>query len=138
VVGRAKLRLGAAAMMHMAPLYRRASGVDGGRGWEEREAQPAELNGHKLLLVGYGSGDAAETVVAKVMPTGASRSQDRLAKAQGNAVASARRLRPACIARSGRRKRRSRSAPLHHRARRQIPRAKFYDLGLVIFLRYRA
>jgi hydroxymethylglutaryl-CoA synthase len=61
-----KLRLGAAAMMHMGNLYTAALPAWIAAGLEEAQAQPAELAGHKLLLVGYGSGDAAETVVAKV------------------------------------------------------------------------
>ncbi|MDR3414844.1 MAG: hypothetical protein P4L83_01545 [Nevskia sp.] len=63
-----KLRLGAAAMMHMGNLYTAALPAWIAAGLEEALTQPAELAAHKLLLVGYGSGDAAETVVAKVAP----------------------------------------------------------------------
>ncbi|WP_029918738.1 hypothetical protein [Nevskia soli] len=82
-----KLRLGAAAMMHMGNLYTAALPAWMAAGLEEAQSQPTELNGHKLLLVGYGSGDAAETVVAKVMPNWrAAAAKIGLAKAQGNAV----------------------------------------------------
>jgi len=82
-----KLRLGAAAMMHMGNLYTAALPAWLAAGLEEAQAQPAELSGHKLLLVGYGSGDAAETVVAKVTPNWRqAAAKIGLAKALGNAV----------------------------------------------------
>jgi hydroxymethylglutaryl-CoA synthase len=64
----AKLSLGAETMMHMGNLYSAALPAWIAAGLEQAQAQPAELAAHKLLLVGYGSGDAAETVVAKVAP----------------------------------------------------------------------
>ena len=82
-----KLRLGAAAMMHMGNLYTAALPAWLAAGLEEAQAQPAELSGHKLLLVGYGSGDAAETVVAKVTPNWRqAAAKIGLAKALDNAV----------------------------------------------------
>ncbi len=101
-------------MMHMGNLYTAALPAWLAAGILEAQEQQAELSGHKLLLVGYGSGDAAETVVAKVTPNWRqAAAKIGLAKALGNAVnARPGRLRPyACMPRNGRRKRRSRSAP---------------------------
>lgn len=63
-----KLKLGAAPMMHMGNLYTAALPAWIAAGLEEAHGHSTELAGHSMLLVGYGSGDAAETVIAKVAP----------------------------------------------------------------------
>lgn len=83
-----KLKLGAAQMMHMGNLYTAALPAWIAAGLEEAHGQGAELAGHPLLLVGYGSGDAAETVIAKVAPNWREAAgKIGLKQALGNAVA---------------------------------------------------
>jgi hydroxymethylglutaryl-CoA synthase len=65
----AKLRLGSAAMMHMGNLYNAALPAWLGAGFEEAHDKAADIGGSTMLLVGYGSGDAAEAIVATVAPT---------------------------------------------------------------------
>lgn len=82
-----KLRLGAATAMHMGNLYTAALPAWIAAGMEEAHGQSTELAGHQLLLVGYGSGDAAETVLAKVAPKWREAAgRIGLAKVLGNAV----------------------------------------------------
>ena len=61
-----KLKLGAAPMMHLGNLYSAALPAWIAAGLEEAHDNNIDLAARKILLVGYGSGDAAETVVAKV------------------------------------------------------------------------
>ncbi|MBL6752620.1 MAG: hydroxymethylglutaryl-CoA synthase [Nevskia sp.] len=63
-----KLRLGAASMMHVGNLYTAALPAWLAAGFEEALHDTGELAGRPLLLVGYGSGDAAETLVAEAAP----------------------------------------------------------------------
>jgi hydroxymethylglutaryl-CoA synthase len=63
-----KLSLGSAAMMHMGNLYTAALPAWIAAGFEQALREPADLAGRPVLLVGYGSGDAAETVPAEVAP----------------------------------------------------------------------
>jgi len=63
-----KLRLGATPMMHLGNLYSAALPAWLAAGLEEAAAQDLPLAGRELLLVGYGSGDAAEAIPARVVP----------------------------------------------------------------------
>jgi hydroxymethylglutaryl-CoA synthase len=64
----AKLRLGAQPMMHLGNLYSAALPAWLAAGLEEALAHNLPLEERKLLLVGYGSGDAAEALPARVVP----------------------------------------------------------------------
>jgi hydroxymethylglutaryl-CoA synthase len=63
-----KLRFGTAAMMELGNLYTAALPAWLAAGLDEAAAQGAELEGRDLLVLGYGSGDAAEAIPARVAP----------------------------------------------------------------------
>jgi hydroxymethylglutaryl-CoA synthase len=63
-----KLRLGTTAMMELGNLYTAALPAWLAAGLDDAAAQGAELDGRDLLVLGYGSGDAAEAIPARVAP----------------------------------------------------------------------
>jgi len=63
-----KLQFGTAAMMELGNLYTAALPAWLAAGLDEAAAQGAELGGRDLLVLGYGSGDAAEAIPARVAP----------------------------------------------------------------------
>ncbi|HEX5960764.1 MAG TPA: hypothetical protein VFY97_05910 [Rhodanobacteraceae bacterium] len=63
-----KLRLGADAMMELGNLYTAALPAWLAAGLEDAALADAGLEGRELLLLGYGSGDAAEAIPARVAP----------------------------------------------------------------------
>ncbi|TAN05473.1 MAG: hydroxymethylglutaryl-CoA synthase [Rhodanobacteraceae bacterium] len=63
-----KLRLGAATAMEMGNLYTAALPAWLAAGLDDAAAQGTDLDGRGLLLLGYGSGDAAEAIPARVVP----------------------------------------------------------------------
>ena len=60
------LQFGTAAMMELGNLYTAALPAWLAAGLEDAASQGAELDGRDLLVVGYGSGDAAEAIPARV------------------------------------------------------------------------
>lgn len=62
-----KMRLGSAAMMDLGNLYTAALPAWLAAGLEDACQSDAELDGCNLLVMGYGSGDAAEAIPARVM-----------------------------------------------------------------------
>lgn len=63
-----KLQLGTAAMMELGNLYTAALPAWLAAGLDDAVAQGVELDGRDLLVLGYGSGDAAEAIPARVAP----------------------------------------------------------------------
>ncbi|MBS0380839.1 MAG: hydroxymethylglutaryl-CoA synthase [Proteobacteria bacterium] len=63
-----KLRLGAAATMELGNLYTAALPAWLAAGLEDAAAHDITLDGRELLVLGYGSGDAAEALPARVVP----------------------------------------------------------------------
>ena len=63
-----KLEFGTAAMMELGNLYTAALPAWLAAGLSEAAVQGAELDGRNLLVLGYGSGDAAEAIPARVGP----------------------------------------------------------------------
>jgi hydroxymethylglutaryl-CoA synthase len=63
-----KLRFGTAAMMELGNLYTAALPAWLAAGLDDAAAQGADLDGRDLLVLGYGSGDAAEAIPARVAP----------------------------------------------------------------------
>jgi hydroxymethylglutaryl-CoA synthase len=63
-----KLRFGSAATMELGNLYTAALPAWLAAGLEDAAAGDAALDGRTLLLLGYGSGDAAEAIPARVVP----------------------------------------------------------------------
>ncbi len=63
-----KLRLGSEAMMELGNLYTAALPAWLGAGLEEAAVREYALDDRDLLLMGYGSGDAAEAIPATVAP----------------------------------------------------------------------
>jgi hydroxymethylglutaryl-CoA synthase len=63
-----KLQFGTAAMMELGNLYTAALPAWLAAGLDDAAAQGAELEGRDLLVLGYGSGDAAEAIPARVAP----------------------------------------------------------------------
>lgn len=61
-----KLQFGTAAMMELGNLYTAALPAWLAAGLDDAAAQDAELDGRDLLVLGYGSGDAAEAIPARV------------------------------------------------------------------------
>ena len=61
-----KLQFGTAAMMELGNLYTAALPAWLAAGLDDAAAQGAELEGRELLVLGYGSGDAAEAIPARV------------------------------------------------------------------------
>ncbi|MEK6805186.1 MAG: hydroxymethylglutaryl-CoA synthase [Pseudomonadota bacterium] len=63
-----KLQLGADLMMNLGNLYTAALPAWLAAGFEDALDKSVELTGRQILLVGYGSGDAADAIPARVMP----------------------------------------------------------------------
>jgi hydroxymethylglutaryl-CoA synthase len=63
-----KLRFGTAAMMELGNLYTAALPAWLAAGLDDAAAQGADFEGRDLLVLGYGSGDAAEAIPARVAP----------------------------------------------------------------------
>lgn len=63
-----KLRLGAAVMMEFGNLYTAALPAWLAAGLDDAAASGVDLDGKDLLILGYGSGDAAEAIPARVVP----------------------------------------------------------------------
>ncbi|HEX7341946.1 MAG TPA: hydroxymethylglutaryl-CoA synthase [Rhodanobacteraceae bacterium] len=63
-----KLQLGSDAVMELGNLYTAALPAWLAAGLEAAAHEDVELDGHDLLLLGYGSGDAAEAIPARVVP----------------------------------------------------------------------
>ncbi|MGN6788421.1 MAG: hypothetical protein ACTHJP_02680 [Rhodanobacteraceae bacterium] len=63
-----KLRLGSEATMELGNLYTAALPAWLAAGLDDAAARDVELDGRELLLLGYGSGDAAEAIPARVAP----------------------------------------------------------------------
>lgn len=63
-----KLRLGAAVTQEIGNLYTAALPAWLAAGLEDAALHGGELDGRELLLLGYGSGDAAEAIPARVVP----------------------------------------------------------------------
>lgn len=63
-----KLRLGAAVTMDLGNLYTAALPAWLAAGLEEAATHDVALEDRELLVLGYGSGDAAEAIPARVMP----------------------------------------------------------------------
>lgn len=63
-----KLRLGSAMTMELGNLYTAALPAWLAAGLEDAAANGVALDGRELLVLGYGSGDAAEAIPAWVMP----------------------------------------------------------------------
>ncbi len=63
-----KLQIGSDAMMELGNLYTAALPAWLAAGLDEAAAQHGELEGRDLLVLGYGSGDAAEAMPARVAP----------------------------------------------------------------------
>lgn len=61
-----KMQLGSAAMMEAGNLYSAAFPAWIAAGFEEAADSGRELAGHEMLVMGYGSGDAAEAIPARV------------------------------------------------------------------------
>jgi len=62
-----KMRLGAKVMMEMGNLYSAALPAWIAAGLEEAAEKGVNLSGKPILLIGYGSGDAAEAIPARVV-----------------------------------------------------------------------
>ena len=63
-----KLRLGSAATMELGNLYTAALPAWLAAGLEDAAVNDVALDGRELLMLGYGSGDAAEAIPARVVP----------------------------------------------------------------------
>ncbi len=63
-----KLRLGSAAAMELGNLYTAALPAWLAAGLDDAAGNDVALDNHELLLLGYGSGDAAEAIPARVVP----------------------------------------------------------------------
>lgn len=63
-----KLRLGSAVTQELGNLYTAALPAWLAAGLEDAARNAIELDGRELLLLGYGSGDAAEAIPARVVP----------------------------------------------------------------------
>jgi hydroxymethylglutaryl-CoA synthase len=63
-----KLRLGTDAMMELGNLYTAALPAWLAAGLDDAASSDVELDGRDLLVLGYGSGDAAEAIPARVVP----------------------------------------------------------------------
>jgi hydroxymethylglutaryl-CoA synthase len=63
-----KLRLGSAMTMELGNLYTAALPAWLAAGLEDAATNDAALDGRTVLLLGYGSGDAAEAIPARAMP----------------------------------------------------------------------
>lgn len=63
-----KLRLGAEAMMELGNLYTAALPAWLAAGFEDAATHEVALDDHEVLILGYGSGDAAEALPARVVP----------------------------------------------------------------------
>ncbi|HEX7326867.1 MAG TPA: hypothetical protein VF292_16175 [Rhodanobacteraceae bacterium] len=63
-----KLHLGSAAMLELGNLYTAALPAWLAAGLEDAATNAVALDGRELLLLGYGSGDAAEAIPAQVAP----------------------------------------------------------------------
>ncbi len=63
-----KLRLGAGAMMELGNLYTAALPAWLAAGLEDAAANDVDLDDRDVLILGYGSGDAAEALPARVVP----------------------------------------------------------------------
>lgn len=63
-----KLRLGSEATMELGNLYTAALPAWLAAGLDDAAANDVEPDGRELLLLGYGSGDAAEAIPARVAP----------------------------------------------------------------------
>jgi hydroxymethylglutaryl-CoA synthase len=63
-----KLQTGSDSMMEFGNLYTAALPAWLAAGLDDAEARGLDLDGHDLLLLGYGSGDAAEAIPARVAP----------------------------------------------------------------------
>lgn len=82
-----KLALGARTMMEAGNLYTAALPAWLAAGLEEAANTARELAGREILLIGYGSGDAAEVLPARVAPDWRAAAQRiGLAEALGSAV----------------------------------------------------
>jgi hydroxymethylglutaryl-CoA synthase len=64
----AKLQLGSAMTMELGNLYTAALPAWLAAGLEDAAARDMALDGRELLVLGYGSGDAAEAIPARVVP----------------------------------------------------------------------
>ncbi len=64
----AKMKLGASVMMELGNLYSAALPGWLGAGLEEAARTNVKLDGRDLLIIGYGSGDAADALPARVVP----------------------------------------------------------------------
>lgn len=62
-----KMQLGADTMMALGNLYTAALPAWLAAGFEQAVTQKTELDGRDILLMGYGSGDAAEAIPARVV-----------------------------------------------------------------------
>ncbi|TAN06966.1 MAG: hydroxymethylglutaryl-CoA synthase [Rhodanobacteraceae bacterium] len=63
-----KLRAGSAAMLELGNLYTAALPAWLAAGLEDAAVNAVALEGRELLLLGYGSGDAAEAIPARLVP----------------------------------------------------------------------
>lgn len=63
-----KLRIGSEAMMELGNLYTAALPAWLATGLESAAVEGMDLDGRDLLVLGYGSGDAAEAIPARVVP----------------------------------------------------------------------
>lgn len=82
-----KLQLGSAVMAHLGNLYTAALPAWLAAGLEEAAARDIDLRGRELLLLGYGSGDAAEAISLTVAPGWqAAAARIELARALANPV----------------------------------------------------
>jgi len=63
----AKMQLGSDAMMDLGNLYTAAMPAWLAAGLDQAAKQNAELDGREMLLMGYGSGDAAEAIPARIV-----------------------------------------------------------------------
>lgn len=61
-----KLQVGSVSMMELGNLYTAALPAWLAAGLEEAAAHDIEFDGHELLMLGYGSGDAAEAIPSRV------------------------------------------------------------------------
>ena len=61
--------LGTAGMLELGNLYTAALPAWLAAGLEDARARDIELNDKEVLLVGYGSGDAADAIPMRIVPT---------------------------------------------------------------------